>query len=113
MSADQQLEPHRCCEEASAGADCGRNYPTVIRRGIGVSRWLVPSAVLALMPKCPVCIAAYLAIGTGAGVSISTATHLRMMLLALCGSALFFLAAQRVRGLIQQRAQTQREFKEV
>jgi hypothetical protein len=37
------------------------------------------------------CIAAYLALGGGLGVSLTTATHLRSALLCLCWSALVLL----------------------
>lgn len=37
-------------------------------------------ALLVLMPKCPFCIAAYLALWTGAGVAMPVATHLRSVL---------------------------------
>jgi hypothetical protein len=36
--------------------------------------------LLVLLPKCPVCIAAYLALWTGAGAAMPVATHLRPML---------------------------------
>src|SRR5580704_18257802 len=42
--------------------------------------------LLVLLPKCPVCIAAYLTLWTGAGAAMSVATHLRPML------AILFLA---------------------
>jgi cytochrome c-type biogenesis protein CcmH/NrfF len=42
------------------------------------------------------CIAAYLAIGGGLGVSLSTAAHLRTALLWLCWSVLALLAARMV-----------------
>jgi predicted signal transduction protein with EAL and GGDEF domain len=42
------------------------------------------------------CIAAYLAIGGGLGVSLSTAAHLRTALLWLCWGALFLLTVRRV-----------------
>jgi hypothetical protein len=40
------------------------------------------------------CIAAYLAIGGGLGVSLSTAAHLRTALVWLCWSALFLLTVR-------------------
>jgi hypothetical protein len=68
----------------------------LVRRGRAVAGYVVPTAVLALLPKCPACLAAYLAIGTGIGVSISTAAYLRMLLLLVCLSCLAYLAARRV-----------------
>jgi len=37
-------------------------------------------AMLALLPKCPVCIAGYLALWTGASIAMPIATRLRPML---------------------------------
>ena len=59
-----------------------------------VAGWVVPSCVLALMPKCPMCVAAYAAAWTGLGISLTTATYLRIMLLTLSVAALGFLAAK-------------------
>ena len=58
---------------------------------------ITPGVMLALIPKCPLCIAAYIAIGTGIGISVSTAAYLRFGLLALCIGSLLFLAVRALR----------------
>ena len=61
-------------------------------------------ALLLLMPKCPMCIAAYFALWTGASVAMPIATRLRPMLeIAFAASALLLLVrlllARRTRSL--------------
>lgn len=76
-----------CCRERS-------RLGALARRGLDVVGYVVPAAVLALLPKCPLCLAAYLAAGTGLGIAISTAAHLRMLLLVLCVTCLVFMATK-------------------
>jgi hypothetical protein len=50
--------------------------------------WILPSAILVLMPKCPVCLAAYIALGAGIGLSLPSAENLRVGALAFSGAVL-------------------------
>lgn len=61
------------------------------------SRLIVPLALAALIPKCPACFAAYVFLLTGVGLSFSTASVLRWMLLAACVAFVVYGAARAVR----------------
>ena len=61
------------------------------------AEWAAPSIGLALIPKCPACVAAYVAMFTGIGISVSMAARLRMGFLILCIVALAFVAVRSIR----------------
>jgi hypothetical protein len=104
------MDAHSCCGITASGRDLetarartaigGPHPPSLARRCLDIAGWIVPSMILALLPKCPVCLAAYVALGTGIGLSISTATHLRMLLVILCVASLSVLVTRRMRRLI-------------
>src|SRR5690606_35977438 len=54
-------------------------------------RWLVPGMLLVFMPKCPACLAGYVALATGIGLSLPTAAMLRSSLLVACIASLLLL----------------------
>ncbi len=68
---------------------------TFAGRCLDLAGWMVPGAVLALMPKCPACLVAYVAIGTGIGLSFSAAKYLRLSLVVLCAAMLVGLLIRR------------------
>ena len=59
-----------------------------------VSGWLIPTAMLALLPKCPACFAAYFAIGSGVVLTVSAAAQLRILLVTFCVALLSYLASK-------------------
>jgi hypothetical protein len=94
------MHTNRCCESGAAKRSVtvtSRN--PFARRCRDIAGWILPAGGLVLLPKCPACLATYIAIVTGAGVSISTATYLRMLLLTICIASIAYFAARRGRRL--------------
>jgi hypothetical protein len=66
----------------------------------GASGCVGSGALLVLLPKCPMCIAAYLTLWTGAGVAMSIATHLGPMLeILFVASAVLLVVRQMAMGM--------------
>jgi hypothetical protein len=87
-----------CCDAAG-----DRKTPTWVRRVRETTAWVLPSAGLVLVPKCPACLAAYVTLWTGLGLSLSTATYLRWALLFCCVASLVFLIVQRLDRIVSCR----------
>lgn len=69
---------HSCCNEKVRAA--GETAPRP--RKMTWTKLIVPTAVLVLIPKCPMCVAAYIALATGFTISLPVATWIRTGLLA-------------------------------
>jgi hypothetical protein len=101
------VNAHRCClvtsgaigqnkaGERVAGGD--PHPPSLLRRSLDLTTKAVPVAILAVLPKCPACLAAYVALGTGIGLSLTAATYLRLSLIVVCVSSLIFFVAKMMR----------------
>ena len=91
MNLDAPKVTSRCCRAATPSLrDCrGRSAPaaptTLSRRITGLVACVLSGAGLALVPKCPACVVAYLAAATGLGISLSAAAYLRTAALFVCG----------------------------
>ncbi len=104
------MKDHGCCAVAASCSgrqtiaarisDGDRQTRKFVRRFLNIAGWIIPAAILALLPKCPECMAAYLAIGTEVGLPISSATYLRMLLMILCVASLSYLVAKGLRRFI-------------
>lgn len=70
------------------------------RRLSGAAASILPGAVLLLLPKCPLCLAAWLTVATGVGVSAAAAARVRGLLVV------FWIAAAGVAAsrIIRRRA---------
>jgi len=62
-----------------------------------VAGWVIPGGTLILLPKCPICLAAYVALLSGVGISVTSASILRTALVTLCVATLVMLAWRRLR----------------
>lgn len=78
---------------------------TFRQRIVKTVRWLLPGITLALLPKCPICLAAYVALGTGIGLSVTAATWLRTGLVVLCVGSLIYLVLNKVMAMYKRRKQ--------
>jgi hypothetical protein len=111
------VNAHACCEEAvngstrssvceMAGARIAISGPRPLARCCReAAGWIVPSGILALLPKCPACLAAYFAIGGGIGISVSTAMYVRIGILTACVVSLSYFAVSRGWRFIPRRTE--------
>jgi hypothetical protein len=54
------------------------------------ARWVASGAILALLPKCPMCLAAYIAVALGVGIPAAIAMFAKPMLVVLCAVLLLY-----------------------
>ncbi|OYP30437.1 hypothetical protein CGZ80_22575 [Rhodopirellula sp. MGV] len=65
--------------------------------------WCLPTGAFLFLPKCPACVAAYVALWTGVGISLTTAIVLRWLWIAFCIAAIAALIWAR-RSAIRKQA---------
>ena len=87
------------CHDRADGQVVERSWTRAVR---GAVSWIVPSVVLAAMPKCPVCVAAYVALFTGCGISLAAASSLWWIVVIGCVATLLYLALQTLRRAMRR-----------
>jgi hypothetical protein len=98
---------NNCCHSYSSGKDNGKikdahvdvspKRKNIAKRFYNVVKCVVPGAILILLPKCPICLAAWISVGTGFGISITAAGYLRATLIIVCVSSLFYFVVSRLK----------------
>ncbi len=85
-----------CCGVAVASSDSPaplrQRNALLGRRAVELAGWLIPGTLLAFFPKCPLCVAGYVALATGLGMSLTVAMYMRWTLLAFCLGSLAFMS---------------------
>ena len=94
------MKPRNCCADetkkiANGSTVAAQASASSGRRLHEAARWTLAATGFAVLPKCPACLAAYIALGTGVGISLGAATYLRMFLIAAGALSLVFLGATR------------------
>lgn len=67
------------------------------RRLSGAAASVLPGAALVLLPKCPLCLAAWLTVVTGIGIPAAAAAHVRGLIVVFWVTAVALAAVQLIR----------------
>jgi len=94
-----------CCSQAASTArssshneaDGKAHSPSVARRRFAWAKCSLSTLILALLPKCPACFAAYVALGTGISLSVAAASVLRTLLICACVATLIWVFVSALR----------------
>jgi hypothetical protein len=87
----------QCC----TGGEPSRRLARRLSRGAAS---ILPGAIVLFLPKCPLCLAAWLTVVTGVGISAAAAAYLRGAIVVVSVSTLALAAAQIVRRRAFQRS---------
>ncbi len=115
------MNNHTCCSisgsmlrrDANQMADGKTDPPSAAQPRFTLAKCSVPTVILALLPKCPACLAAYVALGTGISLSTEAASFLRTLLIATCVATLVWILISLFRTVLTTRFQQSRFYKEI
>ncbi len=70
----------------------GKRPSGILRRMWRGLQWLLPTMLLVLTPKCPMCVIGYVALFTGIGIGVSTARWIQILMPVVGLISLAYLA---------------------
>ena len=76
------MSAYQCCR--------GEPKSRLARHFWGIAGGVFPGIMLAILPKCPLCLAAWIAAGTGIGLSAEAASDLRTVAIILSLAPLLY-----------------------
>jgi hypothetical protein len=79
----------------------GKAHPPRVGR-FAWAKCSLPTLILALLPKCPACFAAYIALGTGFSLSVAAASILRTLLIGVCVVTLVWVLVSTLRAAMHR-----------
>ncbi|HEV8492965.1 MAG TPA: hypothetical protein VGR76_11880 [Candidatus Angelobacter sp.] len=91
------------CSSQHKAADGKAHPPRVAHRRFAWAKCSLPTLILVLLPKCPACLAAYVALGTGISLSVAAASILRTLLIGVCVATLAWVVAGTLRWAVRER----------
>lgn len=98
-----------CCRTQRTTTTRPKNASLVTRAGtFSFARAIVAGGGLILLPKCPACLAAYLAVVSGIGISLTAARFLQAVLLLICIASLAYFAVKAISALLESSSETGR-----
>jgi hypothetical protein len=84
-----------CCRRAGKLSGAGASTrPRNVRGVWDLAAGAGSLGIWILVPKCPLCLAAHLALWTGLGLSLTAATYLRLGLLCVSAVLLFYFVVK-------------------
>lgn len=96
IQGDKGMNSPCGCQKNQLAREDGYDPKSWFIRAKKVTGLIVPTALLALLPKCPMCLAAYVALGTGLTMSYASAQILLRALAVLCMATLALCVARRL-----------------
>lgn len=94
---------HDCCAFKAAGSGNATAVGWWVRArrySSELAKWLLLGVILAVLPKCPLCVMAYVTVATGIGISFSTAATARILIIAACITVLAYVVAKYIYRMI-------------